>query len=66
MTRNYYNNYKTETFDKEHNHLGGIICLSDFCTEYRENKKKYESSSVAQKIASDFRYEQKMFKQYMK
>ena len=56
MLRNYYNNYKTEIFDKEHVHLGGIICVSDFCTEYRENKKKYESSSVAQKKASDIRY----------
>lgn len=60
------NNYKTETFDKEHNHLGGIIYLSDFCTEYRENKKKYESSSVAQKIASDFKHDQEMFMKYMK
>ena len=60
------NNYKTETFDKEHNHLGGIICISDFCTEYREEKKKYESSSIAQRIASDFKHEEKMFKKYMK
>lgn len=59
-------NYITETFDKEHIHLGGIICLSDFCTEYREYKKKFEYSSVAQRIESDFRYEKKMFEKYKK
>lgn len=58
--------YITEKFDKEHIHLGGIIYLSDFCTEYRENKKKFESSFVAQRIESDFRYEKKMFEKYKK
>ena len=57
MTGNYY---KTETFDKEHIHYGGEIYESDFNTDYRgQDRKKYESSSIASRIESDFRKERK-------
>ncbi len=51
--------YKTETFDKNHNHFGGKIYLSDFNTDYR-GKKSTNGSSIASRIASDFRREEEL------
>lgn len=49
MTENHYTFYKTETYDKEHNHFGGTVYESDF---------RYASvSDIAQRIASDLRWE---------
>ena len=55
------NNYTTETFDKEHYHLGGVIYTSDYCTDY-----KSKNSTIIDRIISDLRHEQKMFKKYAK
>ncbi len=61
MTRKKYNNYITESFDKEHTHFGGIIYLSDFNTDYRIQENKY-GSSIAARIESDFRWEKNLMK----
>lgn len=60
-------NYKdiTKVFDKEHRHLGGIIYPSDFNTDYR-GKENIHGSTIAQRIESDFRREQKLYKDYKK
>lgn len=51
--------YRTERFDKEHRHFGGVIHPSDFNTEYRgRSRKEWEGSSIAYRIESDFRREQ--------
>lgn len=52
------NLYKTEIFDKEHIHFGGVICPSDFNTNYR-GKDNTHDSSIAAHIESDFRWEKK-------
>lgn len=53
MTENYYT---TETFDKQHNHFGGKIYLSDFNTDY---KGKYQDkSSIAKRIISDWKIDE--------
>lgn len=51
--------YKTETFDKEHIHFGGIIYPSDFNTNYR-GKDNTNGSTIATRIESNFRREKKM------
>lgn len=53
--------YRTETFNKEHIHFGGVIYLSDFNTEYRE-KDNIRGSSIAARIESDFRWEKRLLK----
>lgn len=53
-------NYKTETFDKEHKYFGGKIYLSDFNTDYR-GKDNTNGSTIAQRIESDMRWEQKLY-----
>ena len=57
-------NYKdiTETFDKEHRHLGGIVYSSDFNTEFRNDNTK-SGSIIAQLIEYDFRREKKLYEQ---
>lgn len=55
-------NYKTERFDKEHRHFGGLIYQSDFCTEYRNNVRGTNGSITAKRIAEDFEWEQKLRK----
>lgn len=52
--------YKTERFDKEHRHFGGLIYQSDFCTEYRNNGAN--GSIAAKRIAEDFEWERKLRK----
>lgn len=54
-------NYITETFDKQHRHLGGIIYNSDFNTDYRGNDTP-NGSFIAARIASDFNWEKKLLK----
>lgn len=49
----------TEIFDKEHLHIGGKIYQSDFNTDYR-GKDNINGSTIASRIASDFRWEQKI------
>lgn len=51
--------YRTEIFDKEHIHFGGIIYSSDFNTDYR-GKDNTNGSIIAKRIESDFRREKKM------
>lgn len=51
---------RTEIFDKEHRHVGGKIYQSDFNTDYR-GKDNTNGSTIASRIAADFRWEQKMF-----
>lgn len=51
--------YRTETFDKEHIHFGGIIYSSDFNTDYR-GKDNTDGSTIAARIESDFRREKKL------
>lgn len=64
-------NYRTETFDKEHIHVGGKIYQSDFNTDYR-GKDNTNGSTIASRIVTDFQWEKKMLgnaernKQYSK
>lgn len=51
--------YKTETFDKEHIHVGGKIYQSDFNTDYRGNDNT-NGSVIASRIAADFQWEKKI------
>lgn len=54
MTRSNY--YTTEIFDKKHFHFGGVIYSSDFNTDYRGDDNTH-GSTIANRIASDFRWE---------
>lgn len=51
--------HKTETYDKEHIHCGGIIYISDFNTDYR-GKGNSKGSSIASRIESDLQWEKKL------
>lgn len=53
-------NYKNEIgrFDKKHSRFGGLIYQSDFNTDYRGKANK-NGSTIASRIESDFRWEQK-------
>ena len=53
------NLYQTETFDKEHRHLGGFIYLSDFNTEFRKDNSR-SGSPIAERIEADFIRERKL------
>ena len=55
-------NYKTERFDKEHRHFGGLIYPSDFNTDY-SGKDNTNGSTIAYRIESDFRWERKLREQ---
>ena len=61
MNRENYYKVKTETFDKEHKHFGGIIYQSDFNTDYR-GSDTINGSSIASRIEADFRREKKLYK----
>ena len=50
--------YRTETFDREHIHVGGKIYQSDFNTDYRGKDNTY-GSTIASRIAADFLWEKK-------
>ena len=51
-------NYKTETFDKEHRHFGGLICEFDFNTDPRCKNNK--QGSISKRIARDLKLEQSL------
>jgi len=53
---------RTETYDKEHIHFGGIIYPSDFNTNY-SGKDNTNGSTIASRIESDFRCERKALSQ---
>ncbi len=46
--------YRTEIYDKQHIHFGGIIYQSDFETDHR-GKDNNNGSSIAQRIVSDLK-----------
>ena len=52
-------NYKTERFDKEHRHFGGVIDSSDFNTDHRCNNNK--KGSIAKRIAHDLKLEHGLY-----
>lgn len=52
-------NYKTERFDKEHRHFGGVIDPSDFNTDHRCNNNK--NGSIAKRIAHDLKLEHGLY-----
>lgn len=54
-------NYKTERFDPEHTHFGGLIYLSDFYTGC-DRKSNSNGSPIASRIESDFAWELKLYK----
>ncbi len=47
---------RTDTYDKEHIHFGGVIYLSDFNTDHR-GKDNINGSSIASRIEADLRRE---------
>lgn len=56
-------NYNSQRFDKEHRRFGGIIYQSDFNTDYRgKGKDNTYGSTIASRIESDFKWEQKLRK----
>ena len=58
-------NYNSQRFDKEHRHFGGLIYQSDFNTDYR-GKDNTNGSTIASRIESDFRWEQKLYENYQR
>ncbi len=55
MTENFY---ITKKFNVDHSTFGGIIYQSDFETDYR-GKNSNNGSSIAQRIASDLRFDER-------
>lgn len=41
-----------ETYDKDHRHYGGMVCVSDFNTEYRWDRE-IKGSVIARRIQAD-------------
>lgn len=60
MTKDFY---KTETFDKEHIHFGGIIYPSDFNASYEYYDQN--ESSIAKRIMADWKFDQQCKKNAM-
>lgn len=58
MTEGFY-----KTYDPFHYHSGGVIYQSDFNTDYR-GKDNTHGSTIAQRIESDLRRDEKMYKKY--
>ena len=48
--------YKTEIYRVDHSTFGGVICPSDFNTDYR-GKPNTNGSTVAKRIASDKKFD---------
>ena len=48
--------YRTGNYKVDHTTFGGLICQSDFNTDYSGNSTN--GSSVAAKIASDWRFDE--------
>lgn len=53
MTKNYY----TPSNYASHSTFGGLICYSDFNTEYRKDASK-SGSSIAKDIISDWKFDE--------
>ena len=49
--------YRTGNYKVDHTTFGGLICQSDFNTDYRRNTNA-NGSVVASKIASDWRFDE--------
>lgn len=49
--------YRTGTYEVNHTTFGGIICSSDFNTDYR-GKDNTNGSPIAKRIASDEKFDQ--------
>lgn len=60
MNRGNYLKVKTETFDKDHKHFGGLIYQTDFNTDYR-GMDNLNGSPIASRIETDFRREKKLY-----
>ena len=58
-------NYKTERFDPEHTHFGGLIYLSDFYTGCGV-KSNTNGSPIASHIEADFKWERKLYENHQK
>lgn len=58
-------NYNSQRFDPEHRHFGGLIYQSDFCTDYNGKNNTY-GSTIASRIESDMRWEQKLYENYQR
>lgn len=56
MTQNFG---RTERFDKENRHFGGLVYPSDFNTN-RKGTTQTHGSAIAARIESDFRREQSL------
>ena len=56
MTRNYCT--QTPSSYTDHTTFGGLICYSDFNTEYRKDASE-SGSSIAKDILSDWKFDQK-------
>ena len=54
MTRNYY---ATRNYEINHTTFGGIICESDFNTEFRKDNSRL-GSSIANRILSDWKFDE--------
>lgn len=54
-----YNNLHIPTREEFHKHFGGVIHQSDFNTDYRGTDHT-NGSTIAARIESDFRWEQKL------
>ena len=48
--------YRTGNYKVDHTTFGGLICQSDFNTDYSGNSTN--GSSIAAKIASDWRFDE--------
>lgn len=48
--------YKTGNYKANHTTFGGVICLSDFNTDYRR-KDNTNGSSIAHRIANDCKFD---------
>ena len=49
--------YKTRFYKVDHTTFGGIICVSDFNTDYR-GKDNTNGSTIASRIAQDQRFDE--------
>ena len=49
--------YRTGAYKTDHSTFGGLVYLSDFCTDYRAKNNK-NGSAVAKRIASDRKFDE--------
>ena len=48
--------YRTGNYETDHTTFGGLICYSDFCTDYRGKDEK--KSPIADRIMSDWKFDE--------